>query len=59
MSQHIDLTDTEMRILRRGQRYLWKIAKFSLTQREVLARILKEYHEELDMIENDLKAEEK
>jgi hypothetical protein len=56
-NQNINLTDTEMRIIRRYQKHLWRIAKISLTQRKVLARILAEYDEELDMIERDLKAE--
>jgi hypothetical protein len=56
-NQNIELTATEMRIIRRYQKHLWKIAKISLTQREVLTRILTEYDEDLNLIESDLQAE--
>jgi len=56
VEQIVSLRPEEKQVIRRYQKHLWNIAKISLKQRDVLSRIIGECGQELDMIENDLKA---
>jgi len=54
----IELTKEEQTVLWRYRKHLFKITGISYHIREVLKRIILECNQELDIIENDLRAEE-